>query len=236
MLPSEFRIRLLLLLTFQVQPCQKRHSHRSTSRVPKPGDISLAEVNSNVIIFTYIQQKYIGEINLLFTAHSNPARTYPLLELQKCIRENPEQWRPLVFTNGCFDLLHVGHLRYLQAAKTLGRSLIIGLNSDQSVQLIKPPKPGFPPRPIIPEQQRAEMLCYLKPVDAVVVFSEPTATSLISTLKPDIYVKGGDYTPTTLPEYPAVQACGCRLELIKIEIPTSTSAIINKILDTPKNP
>lgn len=166
-----------------------------------------------------------------YAPNQNIAKTYTLSVLQSIISKNPQDWRPLVLTNGCFDLLHVGHLRYLQTAKLLGRSLIIGLNSDESVQLIKPPQPGLPPRPIIPEQQRAEMLCYLRPVDAVVLFAERTATPLISTLKPDIYVKGGDYSPETLPEYPAVQACGCRLELIKIEIPTSTSAIIHKILN-----
>lgn len=156
---------------------------------------------------------------------------YTLTELQEAIANAPAQWRPLVFTNGCFDLLHVGHLRYLQVAKSLGRSLIVGLNSDQSVQSIKPHQSGFPARPIVPENQRAELLVGLKPVDGVVIFTETTATQLLVTLKPDIYVKGGDYRIETLPEAPTVQRYGGRIELIKIEIPTSTTGTIRRILE-----
>jgi rfaE bifunctional protein nucleotidyltransferase chain/domain len=155
---------------------------------------------------------------------------YCLEELQDAIATSPEKWRPMVFTNGCFDLLHVGHIRYLQAAKTFGRSLIVGLNRDTSVRGLKPPKPGFPSRPLIPEAQRAEVLTALKPVDAVVLFATPTATPLIAALQPEVYVKGGDYTPETLPEYPDVRAYGGRVELIQVEIPTSTTAIIERIL------
>lgn len=153
-----------------------------------------------------------------------------LTELQEAIATSETCWRPLVFTNGCFDLLHAGHIRYLQAAKSLGRSLVVGLNSDRSVQTLKPPQPGLPPRPIIPQEQRAEVLAALKPVDAAVIFEETTATSLINQLKPDIYVKGGDYTIETLPEAPAVLAIGGKISLIEVELPTSTTAIINHIL------
>ena len=138
--------------------------------------------------------------------------------------------RRLVFTNGCFDLLHAGHIRYLQTAKALGRKLIVGLNSDQSVQQIKPPRPGKPSRPIVPELQRAEVICALKAVDAVVIFNEPTAISLISRIEPDIYVKGGDYTLNTLPEAPVVKAYGGHIELVKVEINCSTTAIVQRIL------
>ncbi|MGL5079884.1 MAG: D-glycero-beta-D-manno-heptose 1-phosphate adenylyltransferase [Microcoleaceae cyanobacterium] len=165
-----------------------------------------------------------GSLNFIFV--------YSLEELQQAIATNPTAWRPLVLTNGCFDLLHAGHVRYLQAAKALGRSLVVGLNSDQSVQTIKPAKPGQPPRPIIPQEQRAEVLAALKPVDAVVIFSEPTATQLIEHLKPDIYVKGGDYTVETLPEAPAILAYGGEIALIQFEVPSSTSAIVNQILQT----
>jgi rfaE bifunctional protein nucleotidyltransferase chain/domain len=157
---------------------------------------------------------------------------YSLPQLQEAIASDPTQWRPLVFTNGCFDLLHVGHIRYLQIAKSCGQALIVGLNSDRSVQTIKPNRPGMPQRPIIPEIQRAELLAALKPVDAVIIFAETTATQLITALKPDIYVKGGDYTLESLPEASVVQALGSRVELIQIEIPTSTTAIINRILQT----
>jgi rfaE bifunctional protein nucleotidyltransferase chain/domain len=155
---------------------------------------------------------------------------YTLEQLQQAIATHPEAWRPLVLTNGCFDLIHPGHTRYLQAAKNLGRSLVVGLNSDQSVQTIKPPQPGYPPRPIVPQMQRAEVLAALKPVDAVVIFNETTATQLIEVLQPDIYAKGGDYTVATLPEAPAVQAYGGTISLIQIEIPTSTTEIVDRIL------
>jgi rfaE bifunctional protein nucleotidyltransferase chain/domain len=155
---------------------------------------------------------------------------YSLSELLDAIAHAPNQWRPLVFTNGCFDLLHAGHVRYLQVAKSLGRSLVVGLNSDQSVKTIKPNKPGFPPRPLVPETQRAEVLATLKPVDGVVIFQETTATRLIQALQPDIYVKGGDYSQSTLPEAPVVQAYGGRIELVKVEVHTSTTALIERIL------
>lgn len=155
---------------------------------------------------------------------------YSLSELQHAIATQPQQWRPLVFTNGCFDLIHAGHVRYLQAAKAQGNKLVVGLNSDRSVNQIKPNQPDLPPRPIIPQLERAEVLAALKPVDAVVIFEETTAIALIAALKPDIYVKGGDYTPSTLPEAPTVMAYGGQIQLINIEIPSSTSAIIERIL------
>ncbi|ERN42789.1 cytidyltransferase-related domain protein [Rubidibacter lacunae KORDI 51-2] len=154
---------------------------------------------------------------------------YSLLELQNLIRAHPEQWRPLVFTNGCFDLLHVGHVRYLQAAKAFGKTLVVGVNSDRSVARLKPPQPGRPARPIVPEAQRAEMIAALGCVDAATIFSEPTASNAISALAPDIYVKGGDYTVDRLPEAATVRAGGGRIELVAIEVPTSTSAIVERI-------
>lgn len=153
-----------------------------------------------------------------------------LSALQAAIARDPDRWRPLVFTNGCFDLLHAGHVRYLAAARALGRSLVVGLNSDRSVAGIKPPAPGFPPRPIVPEDQRAEVLLALKSVDAVTIFDDPTATALITALQPDIYVKGGDYQIDTLPEAPAVLAGGGRIELVSIEVPSSTSGLVQRIL------
>lgn len=155
---------------------------------------------------------------------------YTTTELQQTIAENPTGWRPLVVTNGCFDLLHAGHVRYLQAAKLLGRSLVVGLNSDRSVRQIKPAAPGFPARPIVPEAQRAEVLAALKPVDAVVIFAEQTATELVQALRPEVYVKGGDYQMQTLPEAAVVQAYGGQVELVQIEVTSSTTQIINRIL------
>jgi D-glycero-beta-D-manno-heptose 1-phosphate adenylyltransferase len=154
---------------------------------------------------------------------------YELAELQAAIAVDPEHWRPLVFTNGCFDLLHAGHVRYLKAARTLGKALVIGLNSDRSVRTIKPQPAGSPPRPIVPEAQRAEVLAALKSVDGVVLFNETTASSLIAALQPDIYVKGGDYQIDSLPEAQIVHAYGGRVELIQIEVPSSTSSLIQRI-------
>ncbi|WP_421655713.1 adenylyltransferase/cytidyltransferase family protein [Leptothermofonsia sp. ETS-13] len=155
---------------------------------------------------------------------------YTLNELKWAIAAHPQKWRPLILTNGCFDLLHAGHVRYLQAARNLGRALVVGLNSDQSVRAIKPQASGLPTRPIVPELQRAEVLAALKSVDGVIIFAEPTADRLIEALQPDIYVKGGDYTIATLPEAPAVKAYGGRIEFIQVEVPSSTSAIVNRIL------
>ena len=159
---------------------------------------------------------------------------YTLSQLQKVIALNPNQWRPLVFTNGCFDLLHVGHVRYLKQAKSLGKTLVVGLNSDFSVQKIKPQISNSPPRPIVEEKQRAEVLASLKMVDGVVIFEETTAINVIKTLQPDIYVKGGDYTISTLPEAPTVMSYGGKIELVEIEIPSSTTNIINRILSVRK--
>ncbi len=155
---------------------------------------------------------------------------YTLAELQQAIQQQPDRWRPLVFTNGCFDLLHCGHVRYLAAAKACGHKLVVGLNDDRSVAQIKPPTSGQPARPIIPEHHRAEVLAALTSVDAVVLFSETTAIATIMALRPDIYVKGGDYSIASLPEAPTVQSYGGSIELIQVEIPTSTSGIIQKIL------
>ncbi len=149
---------------------------------------------------------------------------FELEEFVDLLKRSPENWRPLVFTNGCFDLIHVGHVRYLQSAKALGKTLVVGLNSDHSVQQLK----GLN-RPIVPEDQRAEVMAALKPVDAVIIFSEPTAIQIIKAIAPDIYAKGGDYTLETLPETPTVTKYGGRIALIQIEIPSSTTKIVKRI-------
>lgn len=155
-----------------------------------------------------------------------------LEELQRVIAVEPEQWRPMVFTNGCFDLLHAGHVRYLCAARRLGQSLVVGLNSDRSVQQLKPKAAGQPARPIVPQAQRAEVLAGLRAVDAVVVFDDLTANQLIEALQPEIYVKGGDYKIELLPEAAAVQAYGGLIELVSVEVPSSTSALVERILQS----
>ena len=130
----------------------------------------------------------------------------------------------IVFTNGCFDILHVGHVRYLNAAKALGDVLIVGLNTDASVKKLKGND-----RPINNEEDRAEILLALESVDHVVLFGEQTAENLIEEIKPNIYVKGGDYTLETLPEAKIVQSYGGSVQFIPMVIGKSTTNVINKI-------
>lgn len=129
-----------------------------------------------------------------------------------------------VFTNGCFDILHAGHVRYLAGARALGDCLIVGLNSDQSVRILKGPT-----RPINSQDDRAEVLAALAAVDYIVIFEEATAENLVADIKPDIYAKGGDYTVEKLPESQIAAAYGGRTVLVP-EVPgRSSSNIIKKI-------
>lgn len=110
-----------------------------------------------------------------------------------------EQWRRegerIVFANGCFDILHVGHVRYLQAARELGTRLVVGINSDASTRQLKGAS-----RPVLPESARAELVAALAAVDAVMIFSETTVERLLRALRPDVHAKGTDYTAETVPE------------------------------------
>ena len=135
--------------------------------------------------------------------------------------------RTVVFTNGVFDLLHVGHLRYLQQARALGDALIVGLNSDRSVRANKGPS-----RPVTPEAERAEILEALACVDAVVVFDQETPHELIAALQPDVLVKGADWAENAIVGRDIVEARGGRVVRVPLEAGRSTSAIIEKI----KNP
>lgn len=132
--------------------------------------------------------------------------------------------KKIVFTNGCFDILHVGHKRYLQQAASLGDILIVGVNSDESVRRLKGPD-----RPVNGEGDRVEILCALGFVDYVVVFGEDTPYELIKKIKPDVLVKGGDYKPEDVVGRDIVEARGGRLELIPFVDGRSTTNIINKI-------
>ena len=131
----------------------------------------------------------------------------------------------VVFTNGCFDLLHAGHVKYLQKAKNLGDLLILGLNSDASVRRLKGEN-----RPLIDEEERAHLLAALNCIDFVTVFNEDTPLELITALKPDILVKGGDYTPEGVVGKDVVEGYGGRVELITFVDGKSTTGIIEKIL------
>ena len=130
----------------------------------------------------------------------------------------------IVFTNGCFDILHVGHVRYLTAAKKLGDVLIVGLNTDASVKLLKGDA-----RPVNKEKDRAEVLLGLKAVDYVVLFGERTAENLVAQVKPDVYVKGGDYTVEQIPEAKIVQSYGGTVRLIDFVSGYSTTMTIEKL-------
>ena len=139
--------------------------------------------------------------------------------------------KTIVFTNGVFDLLHIGHLRYLQHARALGDALIIGLNSDRSVRAIKGPE-----RPITAEDERAEVLEALACVDAVVVFNEDTPHDLIATLQPDVLVKGADWAVDAIVGRDIVEARGGRVVRVTLEPGHSTTNIIDKIRRLPENP
>ena len=136
--------------------------------------------------------------------------------------------KTLVFTNGHFDLLHIGHLDYLEKARALGDALFVGLNGDASSARLKGRG-----RPLVPAQERARLLAALNPVDAVIIFDEDTADSLLGALQPEIYAKGGDYAHKVLPERPTVAAYGGRVELIYYLPGHSTSELILKIRNLP---
>lgn len=141
------------------------------------------------------------------------------------------QWRQrqsntVVFTNGCFDLLHPGHVVYLEQARSLGHGLVVGVNSDESVARLKGPT-----RPIQTQEARATVLAALASVDGVVVFDEDTPMALLQVLQPDIHVKGGDYTIETLPEYPIVRGYGGNVVIVPFEPGYSTSHLVSRILN-----
>lgn len=144
-----------------------------------------------------------------------------IAELCQILRDGGQK---VVFTNGCFDILHAGHVRYLAKARSYGDCLVLGLNTDASVQRIKGPS-----RPINNQVDRAEVAGALKSVDYVVFFDEPTAEELIQEVHPDVYVKGGDYTLETLPEGRIVLGYGGSVELVKLVEGRSTTNVIAKI-------
>jgi glycerol-3-phosphate cytidylyltransferase len=137
----------------------------------------------------------------------------------------------VVFTNGCFDLLHPGHVSYLRAARSLGDALVVGMNSDASVRKLKGPS-----RPVVPEKDRAAVLGALESVDAVVVFNEDTPIRLMRELEPAVYVKGGDYRIEDLPEAEVAREFGAEVRILSFEPGYSTSALIKKIKSMPDTP
>ena len=153
-----------------------------------------------------------------------------MLDLQAVAEESlalKRRGRRVVLTNGCFDLLHVGHVRCLRKARELGDALIVAVNSDESVRALKGPG-----RPVVSEAARAEVLSAIGCVDYVTIFDARTAEQLVGSLQPDVYVKGGDYSSggKTVPEACIVASYGGITVFLELEAGASTSAIINAIL------
>jgi len=148
----------------------------------------------------------------------------PAYAIPPRISEIREAGGRVVFTNGCFDLLHPGHVSYLRAARSLGDALVVGLNSDASVRRLK-----GPPRPVVPEKDRATMLAALESVDEVILFGEDTPVRLLRDLKPAVYVKGGDYRIEDLPEAKVAADIETEIRIIPFEPGYSTSALIERI-------
>jgi rfaE bifunctional protein nucleotidyltransferase chain/domain len=147
-------------------------------------------------------------------------------ELARACAEMGAQGKRLVFTNGCFDLLHVGHVRYLQAARELGDALAVALNGDASVRALKGDS-----RPINPEQDRAEVLAALECVDFVTIFPDVRVTNVVRQVRPHIYAKGGDYTVESLnPEERAVlEEAGAEIKILPLVPGKSTTSVVEKM-------
>ncbi|MEE9401943.1 MAG: D-glycero-beta-D-manno-heptose 1-phosphate adenylyltransferase [Desulfobacteria bacterium] len=145
--------------------------------------------------------------------------------LKKTVRSLKQGGNKIVFTNGCFELLHIGHVQYLQAARAEGDVLVVGMNSDHSVRQIKGPR-----RPVVPENERAEVLASLACVDFVSLFDEPDPLEIISSLLPDVLVKGADWAEDAIVGRDIVEAHGGRVVRIPLTQGASTTSIIEKIL------
>ena len=148
--------------------------------------------------------------------------------LASLLAERRLEGQRIVFTNGCFDLMHIGHIRYLQAARNLGDVLVIGVNSDESVRALH----KGADRPLVPDVQRAEVLAALACVDYVTIFPEPDPGSLIATLQPDILVKGGDWSLDRIVGRETVEARGGRVQTIPLVPGVSTTILVERIRST----
>ena len=148
-----------------------------------------------------------------------------LIEVVAVARRNGAR---IVFANGCFDVLHVGHIRYLEGARQLGDVLIVGVNSDRQVAIQKGSG-----RPIMPEAERAELLASLESVSYVTIFDEPTVEELLLALKPDVHAKGTDYTVDTVPEREVVRSYGGQVAIVGDPKDHSTSQILSRMGEQP---
>jgi rfaE bifunctional protein nucleotidyltransferase chain/domain len=148
----------------------------------------------------------------------------PLSELRRTIAAEKAKGKTVVLANGCFDLFHVGHIRYLRAARAKGDVLVVALNSDSSVRRLKGEG-----RPILPQKERAEILAAFSFIDYVTIFSESMVTKVLLALKPDIHVKGSDYSKETVPEKDTVKAYGGRVAIVGGPKIRNTSQVIRDI-------
>ena len=146
--------------------------------------------------------------------------------LKKTVKALKDAGKKIVFTNGCFDLLHLGHVRYLEAARAEGDVLVIGVNSDRSVHEIKGPN-----RPVVPQDERAEVLAALACVDFVTIFDEPDPLETIRTLLPDVLVKGSDWAEDAIVGKDVVEEHGGRVVRVPLTEGASTTKIIEKIME-----
>ncbi len=154
----------------------------------------------------------------------NDTKIFSRAELTQRVAEWRRSGEQIVLANGCFDLLHVGHVRYLRGAKSLSGKLVVAMNSDDSVSRLKGEG-----RPLMPEGERAEIIAALADVDAVVIFDEPDVRALIREIKPDVQAKGTDYTPDTVPERDEVRAYGGRVEIVGDPKDHSTTDILGHL-------
>jgi D-glycero-beta-D-manno-heptose 1-phosphate adenylyltransferase len=161
------------------------------------------------------------------------ASVHPKILTREQLRNRVAEWRragaPVTLANGCFDLLHVGHVRYLRAARELGGKLVVAVNSDESVRGLKGAG-----RPLMPAEERAEILAALADVDAVVIFPENDVRAIIREIRPDFQAKGTDYTAESVPERDEVEACGGRVAIVGDPKDHSASEIIRSRL-TPRS-
>lgn len=149
-----------------------------------------------------------------------------LEELQTILKTYKKQNKKIVSTSGCFDLLHMGHIRYLEEAAAYGDCLVVLLNTDQSVQKLKGTQ-----RPIVPQEERAYVLASLEMIDYVCLFEEETPCSMIGKIQPDFFIKGGDYQGMYIPEMDAVRSYGGRVEYVHLAEGYSTTDMIHKIIE-----
>ncbi len=158
------------------------------------------------------------------------ARILERCDLAVVVKTAKREGSRIVLANGCFDVLHVGHIRYLEAAKALGDLLIVGVNSDEQTRRLKGDG-----RPLVSQDQRAQIISALEAVDFVTIFDEPTVEQLLLALKPDVHAKGTDYTEDTVPERNVVRSFGGRVAIVGDPKNHSSSEIIDKVGESLQN-